>query len=184
MARRARAGGSGLLLRLFGFVAIVVASTLAGNLVAGSFSSRVKELGQLRTGLHLLGTEVKYAMSALPEAFTRVAQGVSLPVRRIFTEAAARLASGEGLTAGEAWEAAVRSVAWVTALDSGDVEVLLALAPYLGVTDREDQERHLLLVEDRLEAREAEAARDRAASERMWRYLGILGGLALGVALL
>lgn len=173
-----------MVLRLLGFGAIVVAGAMAGSLVAGTYRARTRQLGQLRVGLHLLETEVAYALGALPGALERVASGITPPVAGMFTLAAGLLRSGEGISAGEAWERSVRGAFPQTALEAGDLEVILALTGYLGVTDRDDQTRHLGLALERLRVREDEARAEQQASERMWRYLGLLGGLAVAVALL
>jgi stage III sporulation protein AB len=167
-----------------GLLLLVTATTAAGNVVAASYGARSRQIGQLRLALHLLESEVVYALGALPGALDRVAAGVSGPVKDIFGQAAALLRSGEGMSAGEAWEKAAWTVFPRSALVLGDLEVILALSGYLGVTDREDQRRHLGLAVERLRAREEEAAADQRTSERMWRYLGPLGGLALGIVLL
>lgn len=173
-----------MLLKVAGFVALVASSSVAGNLVAASYRARVRQLGQLRVGLHLLESEVAYATEALPTALGRVAAGVASPVRRLFAAASDLLRSGQGLAAGDAWREAACRVFPETALEAADLEVILALSGYLGVTDRDDQVRHLRLASERLAAREQEAAAEQRASERMWRYLGVLGGLALGIAFL
>lgn len=170
--------------KVLGFALVLVGSTLAGNVVASSYGARSRQLGQLRVGLHLLKTEVAYAMGALPGALERVAAGLGRPVADLFSRTAEVLRSGEGLSPGEAWERSARSVFPETALDAGDLEVLLGLAGYLGMTDRDDQLRHLDLALERLAVREDAARAEQAASERMWRQLGLLGGLALGIALL
>ncbi len=173
-----------MVLKLLGFAAVVAAGTVAGNLVAATYGARTRQLGQLRVGLHLLQSEVNYALGALPGALERVASGVAPPVRDAFSGTARLLRSGEGISAGEAWERAVRSAFPATALEVADLEVVLALSGYLGVTDRDDQMRHIGLAVERLRVREEEARDEQRASERMWRYLGLLGGLAIGVALL
>lgn len=170
--------------KAIGFLVVVIAASAAGSLVAASYRARARELTHLRLALHLLETEITYASSALPGALQRVAAGVPSPVRDIFLEAAAVMRSGQGVSAGDAWERAVREVFPLTALEAGDREILLALAGYLGVTDREDQRRHLALAAERLKAREELAQDERKTSERLWRYLGVLGGLALGVVFL
>lgn len=170
--------------KLLGFTAVVVAGAIAGNLVAGTYAARTRQLGHLRVGLHLLQTEVIYALGALPGALDRVASGVAPPVRDVFAGTARLLRSGEGTSAGEAWERAVRAEFPRTALEVADLEVVLALAGYLGVTDRDDQMRHIGLALERLRVREEEARAEQQTSERMWRYLGLLGGLAVGVVLL
>ncbi len=173
-----------VLLRLLGFVAVVVAGAVAGNLVAATYGARTRQLTQFRVGLHLLQSEVTYALGALPGALERVAFGVAPPVREVFGGTSRLLRSGEGLSAGEAWERVVRGAFPKTALEAADLEVVLALSGYLGVTDRDDQMRHLGLAVERLEVREEEARAEQQASERMWRYLGLLGGLAAAVVLL
>lgn len=172
------------MLRLVGFLAIIACSAMAGNLVAASYGARTRQLSQVRTGLHLLESEIAYALGALPGALERIASGLAVPVRRFFERTAQSLRSGEGLSPGEAWETALRDVFPQTALVVGDLDVLLALSSHLGLTDRDDQRRHLRLAGDRLAVRETEARDEQRASEKMWRYLGVLGGLALGIVLL
>lgn len=173
-----------MVLKLGGLLAIVISATVAGNLVAGSYGARSRQVGQLRVALSLLESEVVYALGALPGALDRVATSVSAPVRDIFRETAALLRSRQGVSAGEAWDRAARGVFPRTALLAGDLEIILALSGYLGVTDRDDQRRHLGLAVERLRRREEEAVAEQRASEKMWRYLGPLSGLALGVVLL
>ncbi len=173
-----------MLAKAVGFLVVVVSASLAGMTVGHSYRARARQLTDLRVGLHLLETEVTFAASALPGALDRVARGLAAPVGDIFRGAAGLMRSGEGLAAGEAWETAARAVFPRTALEAGDLDVVLALAGYLGVTDREDQRRHIALAVERLRAREEAALAEQRTSERMWRYLGVLGGLALGVALL
>lgn len=170
--------------KLIGLAAVVLSATIAGNVVAAGYGARTRQLGQLRVGLHLLRSEVIYALGALPGALDRVAAGVSPPVAGIFRQAAALLRSREGVSAGEAWDRSVLAAFSQTALSAGDLEVVRALTGYLGQTDRDDQQRHLGLAVERLKVREDEARSDQQASERMWRYLGLLGGLALGLVLL
>ncbi|RJQ11392.1 MAG: stage III sporulation protein AB [Bacillota bacterium] len=172
------------MLKTVGFMAIVAASSLAGNLVASSLGARVRQLGQLRVGLHLLESEVSYALGALPGALGRVAGAVAPPVDVLFARTAAYLGSGTGMSAGEAWKTAARDVFPGTALEAGDMDVVLTLASHLGLTDRDDQVRHLRLAGERLAVKEDEARGEQRSLERMWRYLGVLGGLALGIVFL
>jgi len=173
-----------LLLEVAGFLAVVGAFAAAGNLVAASYRARTVQLAAFRTGLDLLETEVTFAAASMPVALERVGAGLAPPVGTVFQRAAAYLRSGAGLSAGEAWERAARDLFPDTALERDDLDVLLALTPYLGVTDREDQRRHLRLAAERLRAREEAARAEQGAAERMWRYLGVLGGLACGLVFL
>lgn len=170
--------------KALGFLVILGAASTAGFVVGGSFRARADQLSQLRSFLNLLETEVTYAASALPGALERVASALHGPIARLPLETAGLLRSGEGLTPGEAWRRAVETTYSRTALMRADVDIVLVLAPHLGLTDREDQRRHLRLAAERLRVREEAALNEQRTSERMWRYLGVLGGLALGLALL
>lgn len=177
-------GAGPVALKWLGFLAVLASASMAGFVVGGSYRARAAQLAQLRTLLNLLETEVAYAASALPGALERVASALDGPVARLPLEVAARLRSGEGLTPGDAWRQAAGLIYPRTALVRADLDIVLALAPHLGLTDREDQRRHLRLAAERLRVREEAAQDEQRTSERMWRYLGVLGGLALGLALL
>lgn len=173
-----------LVLKALGSGLLILATTAFGAIVAANYARRPVELRLCAAGLEHLETQIGYATTPLPEALPQVARDLRGPVARLFRLTARELASGKGLTAGEAWKIAIERVWPGTALDRSDRESLAALAPHLGASDRADQVKHLALARQRLTTAAAEAERLAAREGKLWRNLGVLGGVALALILL
>ncbi|HZG85115.1 stage III sporulation protein SpoIIIAB [Paenibacillus sp.] len=163
------------MLKWIGATIILAAGTAYGFAQASRYMRRPKELRQLGAALGTLESEIVYGVSPLPDALARVASTAPPPISRLFAEAAARMRDNAAeRTAGECWSDAIRAEASRTALREPELASLLALAPTLGLTDREDQAKHLRLAIAQLRTEE-ETARDEAARfGKMWKSLGAL----------
>lgn len=167
------------MLKLIGALVTLAVPAWAGFQMAARYRRRPAELRALQTGLSVLLTEVEYGATPLPAALRSAARSAGPPVGPLFTETADRLEAGGGMTAGEAWAAALVQTAPATALTPADLEALQALTAVLGASGRQDQVRHLRLALERLAGAEAEAASEQVRYERMYQYVGVLSGLAL-----
>jgi stage III sporulation protein AB len=154
-----------------------------GWLLARRLRRRPEELAALAAALEALRSEIAYGRTPLPEALERVGSGGPVAVRLLFGGAAARLRGGSGLSAGEAWAAALADADASSALDPEDLVVLSRVGARLGGSDAEDQDRLLALAADGLRAREAEARRGLEPRARMCLYLGLLAGAAVALSL-
>lgn len=168
-----------MLLKLVGAALVVGGAAGAGQAAAARLRRRVRELQQARTALQVLRTEISWGLTLLPDALARAGRCVGGPVGDLCARAAGLMRSGEGAAA--AWERAVAAAAPAAALAPGDREALVALAPCLGASHREDQLRHLDLCLERLAQAEAEARERAAADARMYQQLGLLAGLLLAL---
>jgi len=171
-------------LKVLGALLTLIVPSVVGFQIAARYGRRPGELRALQTGLSILITEVEYGAVPLPEALRSAGRAAGQPVGAIFLAAADRLRAGGGITAGEALEAALRSAAAATCLTAADRAVLAALVPVLGASGRQDQVRHLRLALERLAGAEARATAERERYERMYRYVGVLSGLALVLILI
>lgn len=165
------------MLKLAGAVIVIVASGLSGLVVAGNYSRRPRELRALRSALQMLETEVAYSATYLPEALKQVAGRCDQSSALLFSGAADELSSMSGATAAEAWEKALNNYYPGTALKAGDLSVLRHLGGTLGISDKEDQIKHLRLAMEQLSAATAAAEDEAARNVKLWSYLGFLGGL-------
>jgi stage III sporulation protein AB len=160
-------------------ICIVAGCTGAGAILALNLRRRPEELGRLAAALGQLQTEIGYLATPLPDALARAARTTAGPAADLLAGAAARLRSGEGITAAEAWAAALARADTRSAWSAADRQALLDLGAALGASGRDDQLRHLAHCRDRLLALQAEARREADRSARVWIYLGALGGLGL-----
>lgn len=172
------------MIKLLGSAMIVAASGLGGIAVAGNYSRRPKELRSIRSALQMLETEISYGATHLQEALSLVADRCDQKnVARIFSGTAAELSARSGLTAAQAWEKSIQGYYGESTLKSQDLLILRNLGLSLGISDREDQIKHLRLAMEQIAAEKARAEEEAARNVKLWSYLGFLGGFLVVIVL-
>lgn len=163
------------MLRLFGAVLIIGATSMAGFVWAERLSDRCELLKSWLRLLDILQTEIGYQTRMLPEIFLQMAQlsyddylGESL------RKCAGELKFGSGKGVAEVWEQLVFSRAEF--LTNGDLEILLGLGNYLGSTDRADQVNRIKVCMANLELNLKEAESKKKTKSNLYRYLGFACG--------
>jgi len=172
-----------VILRILGSLLVVAALSILGEVGAASLRERTLALRRIQAALEVLQTEISFLQTPLPEAFHRVGQLTGGSVGEFFITAGRRV-QDSGLPAERGWREALEEFSASTSLAGEDTEILRGLGKTLGISDRLDQSRHLSLARERLAALEAQAREVEARNSRLYRYLGILSGLALVLLLL
>lgn len=163
------------MLKWIGATMIMAAGTAYGFAQASRYARRPKELRHLGHALAALESEIVYGLSPLPEALVRVSGVVPSPVSELFAEAVRRMGeSAAERTAGASWSEAVEAVWPTTSLRESEKQSLLSLSPLLGLTDREDQSKHIRLAVSQLRVEEESAREELARYGTMWKSLGAL----------
>ncbi|WP_042162703.1 stage III sporulation protein SpoIIIAB [Paenibacillus gorillae] len=162
------------MIKLLGAVLILFAGTLIGFQQAARFAARPRQLRQLAHALQRLETEIGYGHTPLPEALGRIATVVPSPIADLFLLAAEGVAHDDGLSFRESWEQAMRQGWEATAMRAGEQAVMLRLGSALGISDKDDQLKHLKLALLQLKAEEDAAKEDQGRYEKMWKSLGVL----------
>lgn len=171
------------MLKAFGALCLVAATGSFGMVVAQGYARRPRELGEVQAALTMLETEVSYGATPLPEAFANVGGQCEGALAALFGRAAGALNARGGMTAGEAWESSLRHYGACIPLRPEDLAVLHGLGAVLGVSDREDQARHLRLAVERLKILAGRAEDEARRNVRLWRSLGFLAGAAMVLAI-
>lgn len=163
--------------------ALIISTTSAvGFTIARRYRERPQHLRQLQSALQGLATEIGYGATPLPEACANLAATHQTPIADMFRSAALQL-DQPGTTAAVAWQAGMITLLQRSALKEQDLLVTRQLGAVLGLSDRQDQERHLALAVQHLQREEAMAEQEQHKNERMWRYLGVLSGLMVVIVL-
>ncbi|WP_020616797.1 stage III sporulation protein SpoIIIAB [Paenibacillus daejeonensis] len=162
------------MVKLLGAILILFAGTMIGFQQAARFAERPRQLRQLAHALQRLETEIGYGYTPLDEALRRASHALAEPAAALFADAAARLSNGGETTFREAWEAALAEHWPRTSMKRGEHEVMLQLGTLLGISDREDQMKHLRLALLQLQSEEEAAREDQVRYEKMCKSLGIL----------
>jgi stage III sporulation protein AB len=169
-----------------GALLVLAAAAALGERQAVRLRRRVGELEEFRLALRLLMAEIGYTATPLPRALDYVAARLKVSgVRSFFSEVRAHLiASGPVDDASSAWSRVAEAKQDTLALDADDWAVLRRVAAGLGALGRDDQVKQLELADAQLSSLAAEAAEVSRRGEKMWRYLGVFGGLAIVILLL
>ncbi|BBH21120.1 stage III sporulation protein AB [Paenibacillus baekrokdamisoli] len=162
------------MVKLIGAALILFAGTMIGFMQASRFASRPRQIRQLGYALQRLETEIGYGYTPLPEAIGRCAAHLSEPAAALLRGVNQRLSEGNELTFKECWEQSVTAIWPGTAMKAAEQSALIRLGATLGISDREDQIKHLRLAMQQLKAEEDTARDDQARYEKMWKSLGVL----------
>lgn len=155
-----------------------------GFRVAARYRDRSRQIRSLTQGLRLLRADIEYSMTPLPYALEKIARQTEGPLRPVFEELAEQVRTGT-VSVAEAFEVAAHRCRTnpALALQSSELEVLTEFGGTLGQSDRRHEVQNLDAALIRLEGLEQLAEESQRKNERLWQYLGVLGGLLVVVML-
>lgn len=148
-------------------------------MVAKQYVERPVQLQNFQFCLQMLATDINYAAHPLPNALLSIASKTEHKAGEMFKNAGEMLMSNMGYTAEEAWERALDQIVHRTALKTADQEIIINLGKCLGLSDRDDQLKHIQLAITQLEQQIVYAQLERERNERIWKYLGFCTGLII-----
>lgn len=132
----------------------------------------------------MLENEMFFLSSLLADSFEKIAESSKASVSVFFQCAAVHLREKESINADEAWENAVKENIGKTALNREDQEILIAFGRMLGKSAMEGQVKNIQLTLAQLKLQEKKAEELKLKNEKMYRSLGVLGGLAVIILLI
>lgn len=170
-----------LLLKLAGAALITASGTALGLYYAGLDSLRAQELLEFKKAFLILASEIEYISTPLPEAMTHIAERTTGNTSSFFACCAEKLSEGSGETAYQLWASAVEARRKCGCLTPEDWDVIEAFGKTLGYLDKPMQLNSIRFTTDYIDGKTASIQGDK--SKRMYRSLGVLGGLLLAVVL-
>jgi stage III sporulation protein AB len=167
------------MLKLISSLLIITSCGLIGVLIARNYSLRPDELRSLQVALEMLETEIAYAATPLAEALQSLAARADKRLSPLFEYILIEFRSTPGCTAQEAWAKALKNFYPQTALRKSDLVILSNLSRALGISDRQDQTKHLRLAIKQVGAELARAQNDALKHVKLWNCLGFLSGMVI-----
>jgi stage III sporulation protein AB len=169
------------IVKMTGALMMVAACSYTGYALSQRFVQRHRQLTVLQMGLEILSSEIAYMRTPLPQAFKKIALRLEEPVSGIFFAAGRKLEGGEHYPR-DAWRETLQEKQQETALSSEDISVLGQLGVVLeGDADSDGQVRQVKLLAKEVERLVREAEAEKSKNVRVWRYLGLLGGLGFAI---
>lgn len=171
------------MLKLIGSLLVLLVSSYIGFKMASRCQERPRQLRQIITCVGSMRSHIIYACLPLHEAIAKSTNGIYGPVAEFFQNVAVLLEKNASFTPQEIIAKFLSEMKESLILEKPEIEVLHVLGGNLGIMNCKEQEKYLSLVIEQLERFEIEAIRLRDLNTKMYRYLGICGGLAIVIIL-
>jgi len=175
-------GGSNMI-KIFGAVLIVSASTVIGFMVAEFTRKRLLQLKDLEGALIQLENEIFFTRTALPEACLSVAQKSKYPISTLFNKVSNLLQYNSSDSVYDAFHKTLNEEIDGLYVDKEDKDILLDLAKALGESDLEGHKKIFSLAEHNLKTRIQSLEANVDKNIKMYRYLGFSLGAAVAILL-
>lgn len=164
------------MLKMVGAILIVAVSTLFGFLQAMQYAGRPKQIRQFIQIFQQLESEIVYGSTPLPEACRRMTEQIQGAPSSLIRKVLHRLEDEHAESLPEVWNEVMAEEWKQTAMHEREQQTVIQLGQMLGMTNREDQTKHLKLAVQQLKMEEKVALEEQERYEKMWRSLGVLGG--------
>lgn len=173
-----------MFVKLLGSSLIIFTGAYIGFSLAKRCSDRPANLRQILSCIVALKSYMNYASMPLAESLVQCSSGTGKNVSGFFLTVAGLLKKNYLMQPQEAIEKTLVDYRYKLALVQEDCDLLILLGCNLGHMDKTEQDKYLLMVEQRLEILEREATVDRDKNCKMYRYLGVCGSLMVVLLLI
>jgi stage III sporulation protein AB len=171
-------------LKLTGSTLILAASIAIGFHLAWRYAERPRQIRQLLSCLAALQSYICFSAMPLSDALRLCAGGIEGPVARLFHLTGCALADNVQLTPQQAFWKNYQDMRKQLMLEKAEIEIIQLFSTNLGMLSREEQEKKLIMIQGQLQKVEQEAITARDPNMKMYRYLGVCGGLAAVIMLI
>lgn len=160
-------------------LAVLISSSYIGFLISDKYKKRVQDLKEIKKGLNIFETKIRYTVEPIADIFLEISNNSSVKIGEFFKEAAIKM---KQLNAKEAWLQAVE-VSKIN-ITKEDKEILKGLGKLLGKTDLEGQISQIDLTSNFIDIQIEKAEKELAKNEKLYKTLGVVSGLALVIILI
>lgn len=154
-------------------------TTFLGLAIANTYRNRVKDLKDIRNILNIIKTKIEYTYEPLPQIFSEISKTPNQGIATIFKTAKEKM---QELSAGEAWIFALENSS--TNMKKEDLDILKKLENLLGKTNVEGQISEIELIKNFIDVQIKKAEIEQNKNEKLYRNLGVIGGIAIVIVLI
>lgn len=170
--------------KLLGCTLVLAVSSLIGIVLAKAYSMRVNNIMDMITAFEILYTKISYNQSTLDEIFTDIGVQLGGPIGEIFNEMGIAFEGNLLYTADELWIKVIEENISKCDFSFDDIQVINEFSYMLGKSDIEGQLRNINMTLSRLKSQLIRAENEERKYSKMYKNVGILGGMGLAVILI
>ena len=172
-----------MLQSIVGAVAIVAGCTAMGFYFAAKEGFRLGDLQEFKKALMILSSEITHMRAPLPAACANIAKRTAKHVSEMFGNFSTLLEANTGETAYRLWAQALEGQKPNLYLAEEDLDIIEGFGKTLGYLDREMQQSAITYAVEYIDDKTAGLISQADKNKRMYRSLGIIGGLLLAIVL-
>ena len=172
------------MVKYIGLGLVICGCTAMGMSAGNEMERRIRDIRELLKLLELLEGEIGYANAVLAEGFCHAAKRMKKPYAAFLENMAGHMDELRGDTLGSIFERHVREDLRHTSLLPQDKEGLVCFGEQLGNLDVKMQLAAIALYKEQLTQSCAQAQEAWRSDSKLYRCLGLMGGLFLAVLFL
>ena len=166
-----------------GAIAVIAGCVALGFYLAAQEGFRVNDLQELKKALMILSSEIEHMRSPLAIASSNIAKRVKEPIGGLFSQFSNLLTKNQGETAYQLWMQAVENQKKRSYLSNEDWDALEGFGKTLGYLDKQMQQSAITCTIEYINEKTTSLQAQSDKNKRMFRSLGVIGGLLLVVLL-
>lgn len=170
--------------KLLGCTLVFTVSALIGVILAKVYSTRVENIMDMITAFEILHTKIRYNQSTLDEIFKDIGLQLKGDVGELFNKLGIAFEENMYYTADELWRRVIEDNIKTCDFSFEDIQVINEFSYMLGKSDLEGQLRNIDMTLSRLKSQLIRAESEEKKYSKMYRNVGILGGMGLAVILI
>ena len=168
---------------IIGALALIGSCAALGFYYAALEGYRVKDLQEIKKALMILSSEIEHMRAPLPIACANIAKRTKEPISALFANFSSLLTQNQGETAYQLWVQALEIQKPRTFLVAEDWDVVESFGKTLGYLDKQMQQSAIAATVEYIDEKTTSLQAQSDKNKRMYRSLGIIGGLLLAVVL-
>lgn len=169
-----------IFLKYIFLILIFIGCTSIGYYYAMKFKKRVIELKELKSSLNIMKSKIQFTYKPLGEIFEELSKIAKICISDMFREASLNVKT---LNAKDAWNLAVEDTKNLSSFNIEDINLIKSVGNMLGKTDIKGQVSNLEVSIDFIDTQIQKAEEECKKSEKMYKSLGSIAGLAIVIIL-
>lgn len=155
-----------IIIKFISLIAILLFSSYIGIIISNKYKNRVEDLKEIKRGLNIFETKIKYTYEPVPEIFKEISSNLKENIANVFINASKNM--GEN-TAKDAWNQAIDNSN--TSMNKEDLEVIKGLGKLLGKTDIDGQVSQIELTDRFIDTQIEKAEKEYIKNEKLYKTL-------------
>lgn len=172
------------MIRIVGAIFVLASSSVFGFMKGQQLQERMDALREIQKMFLSILNDISFGQISLPESLERISGQVCDPFSRLLKNVCGEMRWRGGKSMARIWADEVEQCLKKNDLKEKDRDALAQMGQYLGSLDRKTQEQMIRLYLNDLEVSIDEIAKSIQGQQKLYRMLGVSGGLLIILLLL